>query len=309
MSSYALPIAGPLGGAEVSGTEITIDDLAGSPSIITETIATLVEANQGYIVGNFFNTPGFSVKGGAIIYTESFPQDLFLDADQSLAPRAPGARAPLIGAARRGPSIARAESLSGRFDIYDETRRDGDVLEVIRVMNLVANTFADRMQTRGLATLQAAITAWGRTTTLNSWSDAASASGGTINVARTTQPEATFAAVLKQFEDDKTGIRPDVVAMATSVAYNLRTIMGRDLQDFLESYGIKTMVSTPQLAAGNAIWGKAGGVGEVAFAKPLETEDGRGPTGTYKDEYSVEGQPVFVARNAYTVLRVTGLED
>lgn len=307
ITEYAGTLPGPLGGVEVNGTEITIDDLAGAPPIINETVRDLVAANQGYFVEDIFSTPGFTVQGGAILYTESFPQDHFLDPDQSLRPRAPGAEAPYIGALRRAPSVARPESLSGKFDIYDEWRRRNQVGEVLNLMRKVANTFADRMQARGMETLDDAITVWGREITSVSWADAASAAGGTINVARTTQPEATFAAVLKQFEDDKAGVKPDTAILSTTEAFNLRVIFGRDLQAFLDSYGISKLRSTPQLAAGKAIFAKGGQVGEIAFEKPLDTEEGRGPIGTFKDTYAVEGVPVFVARDASAVLRVAGL--
>lgn len=75
------PVANPLGGPTIAGTTITVDMLVNPPTIIPETIRALVASNQGYFIERVFNTPGFTVQGGAIIYTESFPTDHFLPAD------------------------------------------------------------------------------------------------------------------------------------------------------------------------------------------------------------------------------------
>jgi hypothetical protein len=297
----------PLFGPTISGTTITVDTYLNPPTVIPEYVRAFAGDNRGYFIEELFSTPGWTVQGGALIFTPTFPEDMFLDPNQSLAPRAPGAESPLIGAKRFAPQIVRPESISGKIEIPDETRRRNDVAGVQSLFRKTANTFAERMQTRGIAALNSAITAWGRTTASISWSDAAAAAGGVINVARSTQPAATFGQVLEQFENDMTGVVPDTLIVNPAEALNLRLIYEDKLDAFLRTYGISNMHSTVKQLAGTAVFAKSKQVGAIAFEKPLEQEQGRGPTGTWKDVYALEMQPVFAALDASAVLAVTGL--
>ena len=201
----------PLGSASVAGTQVTVDTLTNPPTIIPEIIRDLVAENQGYFVEDIFSTPGFTVEGGAILYTPTFPQDLFLDPNQSLAPRAPGSEAPLVGWKRYAPQIAHPESISGRIDVTDEARRRNLVADVQNGFRKVANTFADRMQSRGIEVLDAAITAWSRSITGVNWRTAHTGGLGAVDPA--TLPRRDFATVLAQFVADKAGVRPDTLIL------------------------------------------------------------------------------------------------
>lgn len=312
MSSLAPMPVYPLFGPTVSGTIVSVDTYLNPPTVIPEFVRSFAADNQGYFIEDVFATPGWTVQGGAVIFTPTFPEDMFLDSDQSLAPRAPGADSPLIGAQRFEPQVVRPESISGKIEVPDESRRRNDVFAVQNLFRKTANTFADRMQTRGMEALNAAITAWGREISSISWADAAAATGGTINVARTTQPAATFEQVLQQFINDKTGVRPDTLIASTTDAMNLGLIYGggpltAGAQAVLDNYGITNFHRTPLQPAGEAIFAKSKQVGSIAFEKPLGQEQGRGPIGTWKDIYALEMQPVFVAMDASAVLRVTGL--
>jgi hypothetical protein len=301
-----LPVANPVLGPSISGTTITVDTMTKPPTRIAPIIRDLVADNEGYFAEEIFATPGFTVQGGAIVYSETFPADHFLDPTQSIAPRAPGSEAPLVGALRAVEKIARPESLSGRIDVHDEARRRNDVAAVQSMFRKVANTFADRMQTRAIETLMAAITAWGRTASTVSWADAAAAAGGVVNVAQSTLPQATFGQVLKQFVDDRAGIRPDTVILSSTDALNLRLILGDKLDAFLASFGIKRLRETPELTVGTAIFLKGKQVGVIAFEKPLDTEYERQAT-RKTDVYVAEATPVFVAVDASALMAVTGL--
>lgn len=301
-----LPASFPVLGPSISGTSITVDSMTKPPTRIAPIVRDLVADNEGYFAEEIFATPGFTVAGGAIIYSETFPADHFLDPLQSIAPRAPGSEAPIIGALRGVEKVARPESLAGRIDVTDEQRRRNDVAAVQSLFRKTANTFADRMQTRAIQTLNDAITAWGRTVGSVSWADAAAAAGGVTNVAQTTLPQATFGAVIKQFVDDRAGVRPDTVLLSSTDALNLRLILGDKLDAFLSAFGIKRMRETPELTAGTAIFLKGKQVGVIAFEKPLDTEYVR--EGTRKtDVYVVEATPVFVAVDASAIMQVTGL--
>lgn len=298
----------PLFGPTISGTEITVDVYLNPPTVIPEYVRAFAADNQGYFIEQLFATPGWTVRGGAVIYTPTFPEDMFLDADQSLAPRAPGSESPLIGAQRFEPQVARPESISGKIEIPDETRRRNDVAAVQNLFRKTANTFADRMQTRGIAALNAAISAWGRTAATVSWSDAAAASGGITNVAQNTLPMQTFVQVLTQFQTDKTGVQPDTLIIHPTDYGNLMLVYKEGLRAFLDSFGIRNVYVTILQTAGTAIFARSKQVGVIAFEKPLDQEQGRGPVGTWKDIYALEMQPVFVALDASAIMAVTGLE-
>lgn len=301
-----LPVANPLLGPTISGTTITVDTLTRPVTRIPAQIINLVAANQGYFADRLFKG-GPKVIGGAVVYSETLPTDLFLDPTQSIAPRAPGSEAPYVGALRPVDKIARPESLAGMFEVHDEQRLRNDTSTISTLITRIANTFADRMQTRALTVANAAITAWGRSVASVGWAAAASAAGGTTNVARTTQPEAAFALMLKTFENDRVGQRPNIVILNPTDALNLRLIVGvSNVQGFLGSFGIDELLVSAAQTAGTALFVVRGGLGYILFEKPLDTEYQR-VAQRKTDLYVTEATPVFVASDASAVLAVTGI--
>jgi hypothetical protein len=299
------PVANPLGGATVSGNLITVDNYVNPPSQIPAIIRNLVAANEGYFVEDVFNTPGFTVEGGAIIYEETFPEDHFLPEDQDIAPRAPGSEAARLGSTRREPKVSRPESWAGSIEVHDEARRRNKVIAVQRQFTQAANSFADRLQTRGIATLNAAVSAWSRTISGTAWR--APLADGVVNADPLTLPGVDFAAVQTQFIEDKAGVLPDLLIINPQDAFYLDVIYGEKLEPLLRRYGL-TMKVSPQVTEGEPIFAKAGQVGHLAFEKPLDQEYTReGPRKT--DVYTLEVVPVFVADNAAAVLKVTGVDD
>lgn len=301
-----LPVANPLLGPTISGTTITVDTLTRPVTRIPAQIIELVSRNQGYFADRLFRG-GPTVVGGAVVYNETLPTDFFLDPTQSIAPRAPGSEAPYVGALRPVDKIARPESLAGTFEVHDEQRRRNDASTIATLITRIANTFADRMQTRALAVANAAVTTWGRSVASVGWAAAAAAAGGTVNVARTTQPQAAFALMLKTFENDRTGQRPNIVILNPTDALNLRLIVGPDnLNAFLANYGIDELLVSPAQTAGTALFLVRGGLGYILFEKPLDTEYQRVAT-RKTDVYVNEATPVFVAQDASAILAVTGI--
>lgn len=308
MTDVAAPVYAPLGGTTVSGTALTVDMMTNPPTIIPQLIRDFTAENQGYFIERILDTPAGVVSGGAVVGTETFPEDQFLDPDQTVAPRAPGAESPDIGALRREAKIFRPESWAGKLEITDEARRWNKVDEVVNLFRRASNSFADRVQTSGLNAIKASVADWGRTTSSISWADAASAAGGTINVARTTQPNATFRQVIEQFIADKTGVRPDTLILNPQEATFLDEIYDDKLEAMLRRYGITGMYETEQQTAGTAWFAKAKQVGSIRWDKALAQENGRGAVGTFKDIYALEMCPVYVLLDAGCILEVTGLD-
>lgn len=307
MTDVQAPVYAPLGGTSVSGTGLTVDMMTNPPTIIPQLIRDFAAENEGYFIEKVLATPGTLVQGGVVVGTETFPTDNFLDPLQTIAPRAPGAESPDVAGLRRPPKTFRPESWAAKIEITDEARKWNLVEEVTNLFRKTGNSFADRIQTSGMAAIDAAISSWARTASTVSWSDAAAASGGVINVARNTLPAQTFGAVVNQFIADKTGVRPDTVILNQAEGLTLKLIYGDNLPAFLASFGIKNMYETPQQTAGKAKFVKAGQVGSILWDKVLGQEEGRGPVGTWKDIIALEVRPVFVLLNADSVLEVTGL--
>ncbi len=298
------PLTYPLGAPVVSGTQVTVDLLTKPATRVSALVRDLVAENEGYFAEELFATPGMTVQGGAIIYDEVAVGDFFLDPAQSLAPRSPGAESAEIGFPRQGALVAKVESWAGKFDVTDEARRRNDVNGVQNAMRRVSNTLADRIQARAIAAANAFVTAKSRVVTGIDWGQAYT--NGVPNANPVTLPQRDFALVMSQFMKDKTGVRPDVMVLNPDDAFLLDVIYGEKLQALLDRYKLRLRVTDHQ-TQNEALFAKQGQMGFMAFEKPLTTEQGRGPVGTWKDIYAVEATPVLVANDATAVLRLTGI--
>lgn len=305
---YDLPVALPLGAGTITGTEVTVDLLTKPATRIAPQVRDLVAANEGYFIEDVFATPGMTVEGGAIIYTPMGADDHFLDPSQDLAPRAPLAETPLVGAKRKGALVARVESWSGAFEVADETRKRNNVGEVQIMMRKVANSLAQRLQTRGMAVLDAFVTAQSRAVGGNGWRG--DLSGGVVNVDPTETIIATLALMEQTFAEDKSGIMPDTLILNPADLYYARiTLPGSKLKETLADYGIEKLRRSPQITEGTARFVKGGEVGYLAFEDPLNFEEERLSNGRRGDRYNGEATPVFVAQDASAVLDITGIDD
>lgn len=307
MTDVTAPAYAPLGGTSVSGTAITVDMLTTPPEIIPQLVRDFTSENQGYFIEDIYAVPAGQLRGSAVIVTPTLPEDQFLDSAKDIEGRAPGADSPTIGGKRREPVIYRPKSWAGKIEVTDEARRWNLVEEVTNDFRRAANSFADKVQTDGLNAIKDFIASTGRTMSSISWTDAAAASGGVINVARTTQPTATFRAVLEQFIEDKTGVRPDTVIMNQQEGTSLTEVWDDKVAAILARFGITNVYETPEMEAGKAWFVKKNQVGSIRFDKTLEQEYQRGPAGTWKDVYAMEIAPVFALIDAGSILEVTGL--
>jgi hypothetical protein len=302
------PVANPLGGADVDGTLVTVDVLVNPPTRIPAIIRNLVANNQGYFAEEIFATPGMTVEGGAILYEETFPEDYFLPEDKSIAPRAPGAPAPRLGSTRRPVKVARPESWSGSIEVHDEARRRNQVWAIQRQFTQMANTFADRIQSRALETLDDFITATGRTQKGLPWR--VPLATGAVNADPADLPQHDFAAVTASFIADKAGNLPSLVILHQNDWLVLATIydgvLRPSISALLQTFNLVAKIS-PHATEGKPIFVKGGGIGVMAFETPLRQEYTREGT-KFTDVFTVEATPVFVALDAASILQLTGVE-
>lgn len=300
---YQLPVSQPLGGPLVTGTQVTVDMMLNPVTRVLDLVRDLVAANEGYFAEDIFATPGFTVQGGAILYQPLSPVDHFLDPNQTIAPRAPGAEAPRVGALRKAPRVARPESWAGSIEVTDEARRRNDVLTIQTLFRRVANTFADTIQRRAVETLNAFVAASGRAIPGTNWHQARTSGIGFVDP--NTLPQKDFGLVISQFVTDRLGIRPDRVIVNENDAFQLDSLYGDKLEPLLARYNL-TLLASPHQASGTAIFLKSKQVGVIAFEKPLDTEYTR--EGERKtDVYVNEATPVFVCNDEASVLAITGI--
>lgn len=293
-----------LGGIEVDGTRITVDSYVNPPTQIPAIIRNLVAANEGYFAERIFATPGFTVEGGAIVYEETFPEDFFLPEDQSIKPRAPGAPAETLGSTRRPAKVARPESWAGAIEVTDEARKHNKVIAIRRQFTQAANTIADRIQTRAMEVLANVVVEWDRQIeATHGWR--VDLENGVPNANPKELPGATFARVFRQFVEDKAGMRPDLIILNHLDAEVLQVVYGEKLPDLLKLWGL-TMLVSPMAPEGEPYFVKSGGIGVMAFDKPLTQEQHR--ERGFKDVYELDVQPVLVAFDASAITQLTGVD-
>lgn len=297
------PVSQPLGPATISGTTITVDQMATNPTIIPGIIRNLVAANRGYFADRIFNTPGFPVTGGVVLATPTKPSEgeLFLPKGKSLAPRAPGAEAPSIGSERPELKAYYPENWAGTVEITDEAKRRNDLSAVTRQMQQAANTFVNLIQKRAVEVLIAFVTEQTREVKGKAdWDEGHE--NGIVNTNQAKLPGADFAYVQQLFLEDEAGEQPELVLLNPADAYSLNTTYGDKLKALLDLYNLTPVVS-PRVTKGEAIYVAAGGVGDLLYEHGLEQETERFPR-RKTTEVTMETAPVFVPLDGYKVLKV-----
>jgi hypothetical protein len=313
-ASTQSPVAQPLGGATVSGTVVSVDTYVNPPTKIPAIVRNLVASNVGYFIENIFRTPGMTVEGGAVLYEETFPEDLFLPADQSLAPRAPGAEAPRLGSKRYEPKVARPESWSGSIEVTDEARKRNDVIAISNQFTRAANTLANNIQETGIAALKAFVEGASRQVeSPTNWTEAHAE--GIQKVDPKKLPFADFALVENKFIADKAGVLPDTLIIHPDDWQTLITTYSTfgglavgTVRGMISDFGISNVVRTVLATKGAPYFVKAGQIGAMLFEKPLTQEYTREGT-RFTDVYSLDVAPVLVAYDASAVWQLTKINE
>lgn len=301
------PVTQPLGPATVSGTTYTVDFLVNNPTVIPGIIRTLVAGNRGYFADKIFNSPNIPVNGGVVIGEPTKPNELFLPEGKSLAPRAPGAEAPRVGATRGEPQLYFPESWSGSLEITNEAKRRNQTYTITRQMTQIANTFTNIIQKRAVEILLAFCEAESSARTKankTNWVTAAEAEAAKIKASES--PAVDLAYVLSLFELDEAGYAPKWMILHPNDALLLNTIFGvQGVGPLLDYYGL-TMVPTPRITEGEAFFVAESGIGDLLWEQPLQQETEyvarRKTTVT-----TLEAVPVFVPLDYLGVWRLTGL--
>jgi hypothetical protein len=301
-------------GAYVDGDgRIVVDDYTADISRMPEIVRAFARSNEGYWIEDVYDTPGWTVSGGAVRYSITGPDDHFLQAGKEPAPRAPGSEAPHLGGTKRRPILKSPENLSGRLDVTDEARRSNDVIEVRRTFMQTANTFARIMQEIGEETLDALITAedrilWGGSGTFTDWDAAQPVNMLSADPITHPRPALEFARVRRTFVEERGGVVPDAVMWSPEDAEHFDRVYEERGDAVLMRHGITATYTSVRLTPGIRRYFRRGQIGVLAWEKPMDTEQVR--LGLAKtDAYVMDGSFVFVANGADAILEVHDAAD
>lgn len=302
----------PLGGATATGTTITVDTYVNPPTKIPALIRSLVAEDEGYFIEKVFGTLGSPIQGGAVIVEETFPEDFFLPADGQPAPRAPGAEAPRLTSERHEPKVKRPESWAGSIEVTDEAKLRNNVIAVRNQFTKAANTFSQIVQLRGVEVLLDFIASSGRVLESKvNWHEPHTS--GVTFTDPLKLPAFDVSRVLKQFRDDKVGVRPDTVLMNTEELLFLEAFYPGvggllSLEQMFSRQGVNQVIGTPLIPVGKVIYAKAGAPGVIGWELPMSQEFVR--EGNRKtDLYVLECRPIFAAFDASAVLMLEGTDS
>lgn len=294
----------PWGVAINADGQIVVDDYTREVQQIPEIVRTFAEDNEGYWIEEVFNSPGWTITGGAVIYTVTDADNHFLQPGQEWAPRAPGAEAPKLAGTRRRRIITAPENLSGRIEIHDEARRTNNIADVERDFRQAANSFAQQLQTRGEEALTALIADQTRFVnlangTFGEWNESPVVNSTTAMP----YPGQEFANVQRRFFEEKGGVQADTLMWSPEDAERFYNIYGDRGQSVLREHGITRTLRSVRLTAGRRRYLKAGQVGYLAWEKPMDTEEVR--EGLRKtDTYVMDASFLFVANGADAILEM-----
>jgi hypothetical protein len=301
-----LPVSQPLSPPTISGNVISVDQMLANPTIIPPIIRNLAASQRGYFLDRMFSTPGGTVSGGVVIGTPTNPsiEELFLNAGETLAPRAPGTEAPRVGGSRPAPKVFPVESWSGSVEITDEAKRRNDADAVNRILQQVANTFVNILQTRALEVLDAYITEVSRShANKGDWTTSVEAKASEIKASEA--PAFDFAYVQQLLDEDEAGETLKYVILNPAQAMSLAGFYGPDYGTMMATWGLVPIVS-PRVTAGVAYFLAEGGVGPLYYEQGLNQETQR-LVNRKTTEIVFEVNPVFVPIDAYKVIKLTGL--
>ncbi|MCA1571711.1 MAG: hypothetical protein LC798_15635 [Chloroflexi bacterium] len=283
---------------------VVVDDFTSPISNIPAIVREFARDNQGYWIEDIFNSPGWTVQGGAVQYTISAPGSHFLPEGQ-LMPRAPGAEAPRIRGTRQRPVVAYPESIAGSIEVADEVRQRNQVWQVQQTFRQAANTFAETFQALGETALSGLVTlrnrvVFGGPGTFTDW-----ANSPVVNsTSAMPYPGKEFARVRRLFVEERGGVQPDTIVWTPEDAERFYNIYGERGNAILTQHGFTRTLQTVRRTAGRRLYLRSGQVGTMAWEQPMGdpeyTREGTRKT----DVYTMEGRVVFIANGADALLEV-----
>jgi len=303
--SAAAPVAAadgavynPLAPPTISGTSFTIDYALQNPTtVITPDIIDLTE--QRFFVDRVFSSAG-GVTGGAVVFNIAAMEQYAARDVQNVNP---GAEFPVLTFERNVPGVALVEKWGGKFAITWEARDRNNVSEYNNAVRQLANTIVRKINQRGVAELDAAVTAFSRTLAGNNWTTVVT--GGSSQSNHTLWPARDFGKLAMVAAQEERGVDFNLLIMNPLNYADLVSIYGDDLNAMLAGFGLSIFV-TNRVTAGTYYAVAEGQVGEMRLEQPLLTRTWDDANGIEQTWVQSSVRPLMFVNNPYAVLKVTG---
>lgn len=294
----------PLGTPTVANDSITIRLMLDQPTRINRYLSDLSLTNL--FAADVFSTGG-GVTGGALIFDQLTLNDIALDANRSVQNVEPGAEFPIVTHTQGAPTVALVEKFGGKFFITDEARDRNDQISFQRKANKLLNDIVKGLNTRALAALDSAITAYTATQTITGvpWGTATTTTAGSKTAA--IDPMFDFAKVQLAADVAELGYDIDTWIVHPNQANVLRVLYGAgNVNQVLADNGIGNLIVSARVAAGTAYAVASGQVGELRFEKGISTETWREQV-TQRTWVQSDVRPVMAVTDPMAAFKVTGL--
>jgi hypothetical protein len=303
-AAVANPVAYPLDPPTLNGAQITVDMYLQQPTRVTRMIRDLTL--QRFFVDRVFTNAG-GVTGGAVVYDEATDNELYLERDVERV--APGAEMPVVTSVRNVPKVAEVEKWGGKFFFTDEARDRNQLTGFANKVRQLANTIVRKVNQRGVAVLEDAITAQSGATTMTGHNWGTVVTGGSSQTNNSGWPAADFANAQLVADQKELGYVFDTWITNPAQLTALKIVYGEKLPGVLDANGIREVYATNRVAAGTAYAVAAGQVGEMRVEQPLGTETSREGAPLLRQRTWVQSsvRPVMYVTDPFAVLKVTGL--
>jgi hypothetical protein len=261
---------------------------------------------QNLFATDIFSTGG-GVTGGALVYDQLTLNDIYLDSARSVQNVEPGAEFPIVTHSQGAPNVALVEKFGGKFDITDEARDRNDEVTFQRKSNKLMNDIVKGLNTRALAKLDAAITAFTATQTITgvSWATATTTAAGSKTAA--IDPAFDFTKVQLAADVAELGVQIDTWIVHPNERAKLIQLWGaQNVAAMFAANGITKVITSARVTAGTAYALESGQVGELRFEKGISTETWR-EQATQRTWVQADVRPVMAVTNPYAAFKVTGI--
>ena len=295
------PVQYQLGAPAVAGNQLTVDTALKQPGRITKRISDITL--QKFIVDRIFASSGTSVASGAVIYDQATRNELYTNRD--IEERADAGEYPVVGSDRTEPKVAESEDWGGKVWVSDGAVRRNDKIHLDNQITALANTIVRKVNSRAVATLDAAIAGLGGAGVVpgHDWSDVTLT--GTTPTPNNERPFADFAKVQLAADIEELGVTYDLWIVNPQEKHNLRIAYGPDIDAILAEAGIELFDSN-RVTAGTGYAVARGQVGFLDYEQGLTTETWREQK-TKRNWIQSSVMPIMGVTNPYSIKKVTGL--
>jgi hypothetical protein len=291
----------PVGSVSVSGSDITVSALLNNPRLIDRRLQEMTQltywANR--ILPNV-GDPG----GGVVIYSEWSPTYSLLD--RKAEPLAPDAEVPLAGTQEQDVKMVPVEADGLGYTITRPQEKRNQRYVIDRKDRGLANSIADKFNSRAVTAITAAISASSRTFASTDWS--AVVTDGATPTATVSWPHSQIALIQAQNTKNRIPWNYDGMLIHPLDYWRLTVIYKTDSQAEIASrLNLAEIIvdNTGLVTHGAPILYSAGNVGGTSWEEPIMTEVIPEPRRRRK-VVQATGSAAYFVDNPYGLLQLTG---